>query len=63
MEQVYRKQNKNKIKSRFSTNLILKDEILKKINFFKKIENYSSQHELTCQTHSLSCETKITHIK
>jgi hypothetical protein len=57
MGQVYRKQNKNKIKAQFSTNLILKDQIE------KKTENYSSQHELACQTHSLSCETKINHIK
>jgi cbb3-type cytochrome oxidase subunit 3 len=30
MGQVYRKQNKNKIKAQFSTNLILKDQIEKK---------------------------------
>jgi hypothetical protein len=30
MGQIYRKQNKNKIKAQFSTNLILKDQIGKK---------------------------------
>jgi len=52
-------QIKTNNETQFTINQMLKDEIKKQISMEKKGKKYSSQPELTSQTHDLVNETEI----